>query len=112
MSAAGDAQAPFAGILLAAGRSSRMGRCKAALEIGGVSFVARCVQTYAEAGLDPIVVVVGEAREEVTAALPARIAVRLTVNPNPERGQLSSLHEALRLLLEQEVPCSGAVVGL
>src|SRR5262245_14699038 len=112
MNDAREASAPFAGVVLAAGRSSRMGRCKAALEIDGSSFVARCVAALAGAGIAPIVVVTSDSREEVVRALGAPPDVQIAVNPNPERGQLSSLHVALRHLLERPEPCRGAVVGL
>ncbi|WP_425154666.1 nucleotidyltransferase family protein [Candidatus Palauibacter sp.] len=54
-----------AGIVLAAGSSTRMGRNKLLLEIGGESLVRRAVRLAGEAGLDPIVVVTGRFREAV-----------------------------------------------
>ena len=54
-----------AGIVLAAGSSTRMGRNKLLLEIGGESLVRRAVRLAGEAGLDPVVVVTGRFREAV-----------------------------------------------
>ena len=46
------------GLVLAAGRSSRMGRAKATLPLGdGDSFLTRIVRTYLAAGVDDVVVV-------------------------------------------------------
>ena len=88
-------------IVLAAGDSRRMGSPKAILRAAdGLPFVARIVRSFAEAGVTEVVVVTGrhhQAIEEVFAkgeraadggALPA---VRLARNPDPDRGQLSSL---------------------
>src|SRR5216683_1714749 len=45
-------------IVLAAGRSSRMGRAKATLPLdGGDSFLTRIVRTFLEAGVDDVIVV-------------------------------------------------------
>ena len=44
--------------MLAAGRSTRMGRAKGLLDAGGVSFLRRCVESLRGGGCDPVVVVV------------------------------------------------------
>ncbi|WP_419164281.1 nucleotidyltransferase family protein [Candidatus Palauibacter sp.] len=54
-----------AGIVLAAGSSTRMGRNKVLLDLGGDSLVQRGVRLAGEAGLDPVVVVTGDFREAV-----------------------------------------------
>ena len=58
-------QRNVAGIVLAAGSSTRMGRNKLLLEVAGESLVRRAVRVAGEAGLDPVVVVTGHARERV-----------------------------------------------
>src|SRR5690242_7230596 len=45
-------------IVLAAGRSSRMGRPKASLPIGADTFLSRIVRTFLDAGVGDVVVVV------------------------------------------------------
>jgi molybdenum cofactor cytidylyltransferase len=81
------------GLVLAAGRSSRMGRAKATLPLGeGDTFLTRIVRTYLAAGVDDVVVVVGHDAEAIVRAfvesgLPARFAI----NREYDRGQLSSL---------------------
>jgi molybdenum cofactor cytidylyltransferase len=81
-------------IILAAGASSRMGRAKAVLPLapGGDTFVARLVQTFARAGADDIVVVVGAHADQVRSALSQLATLARSVeNAQYERGQLSSL---------------------
>lgn len=58
-----------AGIVLAAGASTRMGRNKLLLGLGRESLVRRAVRVAEEAGLDPVLVVVGHEAERVRAAL-------------------------------------------
>jgi molybdenum cofactor cytidylyltransferase len=84
----------IAGIVLAGGKSSRMGRPKALLPIGsaGETFLDRITSTLLEGGVKEVVVVIGADAAIVRAA--ARIAsprVRLVENADFERGQLSSL---------------------
>lgn len=50
---------------MAAGRASRLGRCKATIDVGGESALARLARVFEECELDPIVVVAsGEALDE------------------------------------------------
>jgi molybdenum cofactor cytidylyltransferase len=81
------------GLVLAAGASSRMGRPKALLPLAPEgTFLGRVLATLAGAGVDPLVVIAREALD-VRAAWPdpRAGAVRVVVNPSPDRGQLSSL---------------------
>lgn len=82
------------GVILAAGDSARMGFPKALLLTrDGRPFVAAIAETFAAAGITEIVVVTGRDHERITAALADTLAVSLQVvrNPDPSRGQLSSL---------------------
>ena len=83
------------GVILAAGDSSRMGSPKALLLTPeGRTFVAAIVETFAAAGIPEIVVVTGRDHDRIAEALAdARLPVppRIARNPNPSRGQLSSL---------------------
>ena len=54
-----DRSGRVAGVVLAAGTSSRMGRNKLFLRLGGTSVLRRAVATAREAGLDPVLVVLG-----------------------------------------------------
>ncbi len=99
--------AAVAGVVLAAGASSRMGRPKALLTVDGTTFLERIVDVAASAGLAPLRVVVGEHGPAVEAACPD-LAPLLVTNPDPSRGQLSSLQTAL-LALGAEAPAAVAV---
>src|SRR5262245_19805176 len=90
-----DAMIPA--IVLAAGKSTRMGRPKAALPLpGGDTFLSRIVRTFHAAGVDDVVVVLGHeaaAIAEACAQEPAQ--ARYVVNPEYEQGQFSSLLKGL-----------------
>ncbi|HVR43626.1 MAG TPA: nucleotidyltransferase family protein [Thermoanaerobaculia bacterium] len=60
---------PIGGLILAAGGSSRMGRPKLLLEIGGEPMLARTVRIALEAGLRPVHVVLGSDRDALAAVL-------------------------------------------
>ena len=80
-------------IVLAAGRSSRMGRAKALLPLGdGETFLTRIARTFLEAGIDDIVIVVGHDRDAIVRSFAASgLPARFAVNADYDRGQLSSL---------------------
>ncbi len=88
-------------VILAAGASTRMGRPKALLPVAsdGETFVARLLRTFAEAGAEDLVVVVGAHADLVSEAI-ARVPVlaRVVENRAYERGQLSSLVAALDIV--------------
>ena len=93
---------PVPAVILAGGRSSRMGRPKALLPAGGETFVGRIARTLRAGGAGPLVVVApgAELAARIRAALaghagfaplPRAPLPRVVVNPDPDRGQLSSL---------------------
>lgn len=58
-----------AGVVLAAGSSSRMGKNKLLLPLGGSTVLRRAVATAISAGLDPVLVVIGHESEGARAEL-------------------------------------------
>jgi molybdenum cofactor cytidylyltransferase len=83
------------GIILAAGYSMRMGSPKAVLPApDGHPFVARIIRTLRDAHVNDLVVVTGRDHDAIVDAI-ARdglaAASRIIRNPDPSRGQLSSL---------------------
>ena len=82
-----------AGLLLAAGTSSRMGRNKLLLEVGGVSLLRRAAQAALDAGLDPVLVVLGHESEQARAQLPEQCIPVL--NPDYAQGMDTSLHAGI-----------------
>lgn len=79
-------------LILAAGRSERMGRSKALLPCGsdGVTFVSQLITSLRHGGTDDVVVV-GRAGDALLTAEVLRCGARLVENPDADRGQLSSL---------------------
>jgi molybdenum cofactor cytidylyltransferase len=87
-------------LVLAAGRSSRMGRAKASLPIDDRdTFLTRIVRTFLEASVDDVVIVVGHEGESIVAAFAASsLPARFVHNPDYDRGQLSSLVAGLSVV--------------
>jgi molybdenum cofactor cytidylyltransferase len=87
-------------VVLAAGRSSRMGRAKATLPLAGAdTFLSRIVRTLLDADVDDVVVVVGHEADEIAASFAGSgLAARFVVNRDSDRGQLSSLQAALGVI--------------
>jgi len=87
-------------IVLAAGRSSRMGRAKATLALDAAdTFLTRIVRTFHEAGVDDVIVVVGHEAEVVARSFSASgLPARFVVNADYDRGQLSSLRAGLAVV--------------
>jgi molybdenum cofactor cytidylyltransferase len=91
----------IAAIVLAAGDSTRMGSAKALLPDGeGRQFITRLLHTFSRAGFAHVTVVTGRVHAEVVAAAsrggPRETTVNFARNPNPSRGQLSSLLTGLQ----------------
>lgn len=119
----------IAGIVLAAGRSSRMGRPKALLETGEGTFVERAVTALRDGGCNRLVVVVpGSAGSDPAAASVAEAAgaagADLAFNGVPRSEQIDSLRAGIGavplaeaiVVLPVDVPLSGpaavaAVIG-
>ncbi len=73
----------IAAVLLAAGRSRRMGAFKPLLPFGGVCVAEACVESLFGAGAGEVVVVVGHRGAEVRAALAHREGLRFAFNDEP-----------------------------
>ena len=99
---------PVAGLVLAAGASARLGTNKLLVELDGEPLVRRAARRALEAGLSPVIVVLGHAAELVAGALEG-LAVRTVTNPRHAAGMASSLHAAVRAVPEE---CSGGLVVL
>jgi molybdenum cofactor cytidylyltransferase len=71
-----------AAILLAAGRSQRMGAFKPLLPFGETTVIRSCIQNLRQAGVDDIVVVLGHRAEAVQKTL-VDLSVAFALNPYP-----------------------------
>lgn len=100
----------IAAIVLAAGKSERMGRPKMYLPWGDTTVIGQVVYTLTQAGLDEIIIVTGGAHNQVELTiddLPTEIPVRTIYNTNYTDGEmtisfqvgLSSLDERIEATL-------------
>ena len=99
---------PVAGVVLAAGGSTRMGTPKALLDAEGTTFVARLAGTLRRGGCDPVVVVAADDAGPVGAEA-ERCGARLVVNPGGEGGQIGSLRAALADLRALDGPPAAVI---
>ena len=89
------------GVVLAAGRSSRMGASKALLRVEGVTFLERAVRALASGGCAPVVVVLRPAEAGGAGAagdVAAAAGALAVVNSAPDAEQLDSLRLGLGAL--------------
>jgi molybdenum cofactor cytidylyltransferase len=91
-----------AAIVLAAGLSSRMGRFKLTLPWGDRTVIGQVVGTLEAAGVDEIIVVIGNRADEVTAAL-AGTTAHPVHNPDYAAGEmLSSIQAGVRAVAARQ----------
>ncbi len=96
-----------AGLLLAAGAGTRLGRPKALVELDGELLVERGARLLVEGGCDPVVVVLGAEADRVKAQ--ARLP-EVVVATDWETGMGASLRAGLTAL--QDRPVEACVVAL
>ncbi len=89
----------FAGVVLAAGASSRMGRDKALLPWQGGTFLSAAIRALQPVS-DLVIVVAGANSAELAPIVNANAGF-LIINPSPERGQFSSLQVGLQEVLNR-----------
>ena len=85
---------PLPAVILAAGRSSRMGRDKALLPLHRSTFLETLLRAF-EGLAEPVVVVLGHHAERIEPALPSKPALQVVRNPRYDLGMLSSLQAGL-----------------
>lgn len=86
--------AHFTAIVLAAGRSRRMGHDKALLDLCGEPALGRVVRVLREANLDRIVVVTGQVRSALRHLVNLE-GVTTAINSEPDAGQTRSIRIGL-----------------
>jgi molybdenum cofactor cytidylyltransferase len=91
----------ISGVVLAAGTSSRLGRPKQLLDLGGRTVLQRVVDAALAAAVHEVVVVLGHEADEIRTTLPRSDRVRIAVNPDYLEGQSTSLREGLRTASER-----------
>jgi len=92
-----------AALLLAAGRSRRMGAFKPLLPFGDVTVIESCVQNLRGAEVDEIVVVVGHRANEIQKHLES-YELRFALNPDSESEMGESIRRGVEHISE-DVKC-------
>jgi molybdenum cofactor cytidylyltransferase len=87
-------------VVLAAGKSSRMGRPKATLRLDAAdTFLTRIIRTFQAVPVDDVVVVVGHGAEAIVKSVESSgLSARFVVNDRYDTGQLSSVLAGLRAI--------------
>ena len=85
---------PVAGVVLAAGASTRMGQNKMFFKLDGESLLRRAVGRAAAAGLDPVIVVLGYEADQALGEL-SGLSCQPVVNPDYARGINLSLRTGI-----------------
>ncbi len=95
--AAGAGRRSIAAVVLAAGRSSRMGRPKLLLPLGGRSVIARVIDAVLASTVAPVAIVAGDEIELLKEALEGRTLTWVR-NPDPGAAMLDSVRRGLEAL--------------
>src|SRR5216683_2580430 len=111
----------LAGIVLAAGRSARMGSPKALLDFRGLPFAVRILEALEALEVKTRVIVLGPDAPRIQPAIAGHDCI-IVENPEPETGPIASLRSeehtselqsrsdlVCRLLLEKKKKCCRAV---
>ena len=102
---------PVAGIVLAAGESTRYGQPKQLLDWKGEPFVRAVAKTALQAGLSPVIIVTGANAERVKSAV-SDLHVSVIYNKQWKTGQASSIREGVRHLSTIAAPRNGMGAGI
>jgi molybdenum cofactor cytidylyltransferase len=90
------------GLILAAGKSERMGSAKSLLRIQGKSFLEHIVIEAQQSALSDFKIVLGHQAEQVLKSLP-QLRSAVVLNADYDQGQLSSLIKGLQSIKESSV---------
>ncbi len=101
----------MAAMILAAGGSTRMGRAKQLLRIGGESLVHRTARAAVEAGCGPIFVVMGAGADAIASEV-SDLPVKCALNADWEKGMGGSIRVGLRAILANDPRAEAAAILL
>ncbi len=89
---------PTAGIILAAGTSTRLGQPKQLLRLKGKYIIERVLDAALNSTLDKIVLVLGDAHQKILHVLGEKLQhakLQVEINPHYQKGQSQSLRVGL-----------------
>jgi molybdenum cofactor cytidylyltransferase len=89
--------ARIASVILSGGASRRMGTPKALLRFQNETFLDRLIRIFSPI-CDPVIIVVGLHADQIRSGIEHGHQALFAVNPDPERGMLSSLQCGLALV--------------
>ncbi len=92
----------IAGLISAAGLSSRMGAFKPLLDLDGKPLICRTVESLLDGGAEQVIVVTGRNREQIEDALRIYPQVQTVYN---EQYAHSAMYDSIRLGLKQIASC-------
>jgi molybdenum cofactor cytidylyltransferase len=84
-----------AAVILAAGKSSRMGEAKQLLRLGESTVLGQTIDNVRRSVVDEIILVLGGSAEVIRRRLPLIETLKVVVNPSYEQGMASSLRAGL-----------------
>jgi molybdenum cofactor cytidylyltransferase len=97
-------------LILAAGKSSRMGRIKQLLEFDGKTLVQRSIENAINTGI-PVIVILGAGKDEIVPTLQG-YSVQIVINENWTNGISSSLIAGLHSALSSIPDLDGVLITL
>jgi molybdenum cofactor cytidylyltransferase len=96
-------------IILAGGKSARLGKAKQQLPYGDKSLLQHAADTAIETGLEPVIVVLG-ARGDIISESLTGMPVKIVVNSAWEEGMASSIRSGINELLQHYPQTDGAII--
>jgi molybdenum cofactor cytidylyltransferase len=94
----------IAGIILAAGESSRLGTPKQLLEWNGKTLINHAIQTALDGELDPVIVVLGSHFQKINDILDHKNEILIVNNLLWKNGQSTSLVAGIQALGKNKIP--------
>jgi molybdenum cofactor cytidylyltransferase len=98
-----------AGVIIAAGSSSRLGQPKQLLVFEGETLLQRAIRQANEADTEPVLVVLGAHRQQIESGVDLS-AVSVIVNPDWEEGMAASIRVAILALRERASETAGILL--